>query len=64
MEEIGKVVVKCPATDKDVLTGFSMSQDDWDVATIKAAAFRCKECGDLHTWTKQDGRLVIPARKK
>jgi len=63
-DEIGRVLVKCPSTDKDVPTGFTMSQSDWEVASIKAAAFTCKECGEMHTWSKQDGRLVMPARKK
>ena len=64
MDEIRKVLVKCPSTSKDVATGFTMSQSDWDVADIKAAAFKCRECGDIHTWSKQDGRLGIPASNK
>jgi hypothetical protein len=62
--EIGKVLIKCPSTGKDVATGFAMSQEDWEVANIKVAAFKCRECGDMHNWSKHDGRLVFPAKKK
>jgi hypothetical protein len=63
MDEIGNVLIKCPATSKDVPTGFTMSQDDWDLVSIKADVFKCEECGELHTWTKQDARLVSPSKR-
>ena len=48
------LMIKCPNTGRNADTGFSMTYEDFEVATLPGTAFLCGHCGEPHAWSKKD----------
>ncbi|MGE3935238.1 MAG: hypothetical protein AB7F67_18395 [Rhodospirillaceae bacterium] len=47
----------CPRTGRYAYTGQNLSWNEIDSLDLGQQSFECKECGDCHTWTKNDAHL-------
>ena len=54
---MSQVMIRCPATGKDVYTGLSFDWSTLDWQPLGELSFRCSACGKDHTWTKEDANL-------
>lgn len=54
-----KVMITCPNTGKPIFTGMSMDEKSFeqDSKAFSQTGTPCEECGELHTWTRQDAFL-------
>lgn len=48
------LIVKCPATGKDIPTGIEMDKATFKTADLAPAPVRCPYCEKDHTWYKSD----------
>lgn len=48
------VMIKCPKTGGDVPTGVTMDSSSFEAAEMSGNSFTCPDCGELHTWSKDD----------
>ncbi len=51
------IMVKCPATGKDVSTGIATTEDTFDHLPYHISSMNCPHCGVRHSWTQQDAWL-------
>jgi hypothetical protein len=56
------VFITCPKTKRPVPTGHWMSEQVFQKESSFAILrpVQCRECGELHTWTKEDASLGSP----
>ncbi|MGE0744614.1 MAG: hypothetical protein AB7K86_05175 [Rhodospirillales bacterium] len=52
-----QVFIMCPRTGRYAYTGQNLSWNEIDSLDLGQQSFECKECGDCHTWTKNDAHL-------
>ncbi len=57
---MGQVMIKCPETQKPVSTGMDLPESVFKSPTTELTgnAFRCPECGNIHTWDKKDAYVA------
>jgi hypothetical protein len=51
------VVIRCPATGREINTGFFCDAAQWQATTFDTNALVCPFCRQTHTWTKEDARF-------
>jgi hypothetical protein len=47
-----QVMIRCPKTAKNVLTGIAMDEKSFETSTMHDNSVHCPACGEMHTWTK------------
>ena len=53
-----EVMTRCPVTGEEVPTGYSLvSADKFHRIALGRLLFKCRACGQLHEWSKQDAFL-------
>lgn len=57
---MASVMVKCPITGKEVPTGVDMDKFSFQTARMSGNSFRCRACGQMHTWDKDQAWLEEP----
>ncbi|HEY2708833.1 MAG TPA: hypothetical protein VGI95_12340 [Caulobacteraceae bacterium] len=55
-EEVGNVVITCPKTGLSVETVFRLRPSALE-SLQGQHFFRCKRCGEIHAWGKEDAWL-------
>jgi endogenous inhibitor of DNA gyrase (YacG/DUF329 family) len=51
-------MITCPETGNPVPTGFDMDEGSFEGSTLTDNTFSpCPECGQAHTWSKEDAYL-------
>lgn len=56
---IKRLLVRCPATAKLVVTGQTIDEQLWAALATRSGKVTCPHCGDKHSWAKKD---VVLAR--
>jgi len=51
------VMITCPTTKKAVATGFKLDRRSFETADLANKSFKCRICGQTHTWSKEDAFL-------
>ena len=54
---LGKVMVKCPATGRELSTGVEMDTITFQGLTAGSFQIKCPICGIDHTWSMRDAWL-------
>jgi len=55
---MARVMITCPETGNPVPTGFDMDEGSFEGSTLTDNTFSpCPECGQAHTWSKEDAYL-------
>ena len=54
-----RIMINCPKTGKPVYTGMSMDEESFeqDSKAFSQTGTPCPECGELHTWRRQEAFL-------
>lgn len=55
---MGRVMIKCPKTGKMIDTGMAMDEQSFRSSTLQNNQVGCPECGQTHTWDKDDAVVV------
>lgn len=55
--EMGMVTIKCPITGQDVPTGIMMDHHEFERVALEHNVVRCRACGRIHTWCKENAQL-------
>jgi hypothetical protein len=56
---IGPVLSACETTGELVPTGHRMRESEL-AAIVGGRSFRCRSCGEIHSWTTQTAHLGYP----
>ena len=56
-----RVLIKCPATERTVPTGFRMTEAKLELSDARYA-FRCAACGSVHQWVRSDAWIELSHR--
>ncbi len=51
------VVIRCPKTGGEILTGYNVSRTKWKALELRDQRTQCPHCGELHRWEKKDAIL-------
>ena len=54
---MARVMIACPDTGKPVYTGMSCDEVTFETSQLTDKSVLCPECGQVHTWNKQDAYL-------
>ena len=57
---IGKVMVKCPITGRELSTGVEMDSTAFERLPNATCQMRCPFCGQDHVWSTRDAWLGNP----
>ena len=55
---MGKIMIKCPSTGKDIPTGMEADKTAFELSDYKNHSVMCPVCGKSHNWSKKDAWLV------
>lgn len=55
---MAQVQIKCPNSGLWASVGLSAEPEQWDELEIQSQAAVCRVCGEQHTWSKREARLV------
>lgn len=54
---MARVMITCPETGKPIYTGWSFDEVAFETSQLADNSVPCPECGQVHTWSKQDAYL-------
>jgi hypothetical protein len=54
---VARVMIRCPQTQEPIPTGMSMDEQSFESATLSQNSVQCPQCGQMHTWDKEDAWL-------
>lgn len=54
---MARVMITCPESGKPIYTGMSFDEITFETSQLTDKLVLCPECGQAHTWNKQDAYL-------
>ena len=54
---MARVMIACPDTGRSIYTGVSYDELTFGISQLADKPVFCPECGQVHTWNKQDAYL-------
>lgn len=57
---VRRVMIACPQTGESISTGMAMDEESFESAALSQKSVQCPECGQIHTWDKEDAFLGDP----
>lgn len=51
---MGRLLIKCPESEKMIPTGMEMDQRSFKGSTLQNNSVLCPECGKTHNWDRDD----------
>ena len=58
-----EILIRCPATGRDVSTGIALETDVFLEAEFKTYPVPCPHCGNRHPWKKGDAYMQSPPER-
>jgi hypothetical protein len=55
---MAQVQIRCPNSGLWASIGLEVDAQVWDAMAVSGESSRCGVCGDTHTWSKREARLV------